>query len=121
MTSKEWQGEPIPQGCLLGCNVYLFQTSVFSQASALAKHHMLFYQAASRKKIHMSLLNKTSTHMSALAKTSSHKTVSRKTSRDTTESPKKPGISTSYTRWGTGCLNVEYIHIIYDMQAQETR
>jgi hypothetical protein len=52
----------------------------------LAKHHVPFFQSASRKKYHMSVLSKTVSHVPSSAKTSSHKTVSRrkKKSCDTT-------------------------------------
>ena len=48
MISKEWQGEPMPHSiqCPFG---YIYILHMFSQASALAKHHMSFFQAASRK------------------------------------------------------------------------
>ena len=49
MTSKEWQGEPIPQSIvhsLLGYIYTLSKYHLFSQASALEKHHMPPFQAA---------------------------------------------------------------------------
>ena len=49
---KEWQGIPMPHRvvpCLLGYIYLLSKHHVFSQAFILAKHHMLFIQAASRE------------------------------------------------------------------------
>jgi hypothetical protein len=70
--------------------------------STLAKHPMLYSQAASRKKkqnktkqiknkkhYRMSALRKTSSHVSGSVKPSSYNTVSRKLSHDKTESQKQ--------------------------------
>jgi hypothetical protein len=49
MTSNGWQGEPIPYSivhCLLGYIYTLSKHHTFSQASALAKHHIPLFQAA---------------------------------------------------------------------------
>jgi len=97
MTSKEWQGEPIPHSFihyLLGYIYTFSRQSMFTQVSTSAEPHMPFISGCFQKKYHVSALSKISSHMSASAKTSSHKIVSRKTSHDTTESPKKPEIST---------------------------
>jgi hypothetical protein len=56
MASKEWQGVSIPSSivdCPLGYIYILSKHHVFSQASALAKHHMAFYQTASRTTPHV--------------------------------------------------------------------
>jgi hypothetical protein len=56
MTSKEWEGEPIPHSIvhsLLGYISTLSKHHMFSQTSALAQHHMPFSQAASRKTPHV--------------------------------------------------------------------
>jgi hypothetical protein len=58
---------------------------MLTQAYVVAKHHMSFLQAASRK----------NTTCLFSAKTSPHKTVSRKTLHATTESSKKPEKPTS--------------------------
>lgn len=52
VVSKEWQGKPIPHSvlhCLLGYIYALFKHHMFSQVSAVAKHHMPPFQVASRK------------------------------------------------------------------------
>jgi hypothetical protein len=54
------QHHPLP----LGCIYILSKHNMFCQACDLAKHHMPFYQAASRKH-HIFVLSKTSFHMSA--------------------------------------------------------
>lgn len=71
----------------------LFLKHVSSQVPTPAKHHMPFYQIASRK-IPRVCFSKTSSHMSASAK-HPHKTAFRKTSLDTLESPTKAEITTS--------------------------
>lgn len=56
MTTKELKGEPIPYRifhCLLGYISTISKHHVFSQMSTLAKHGMLFFQAASRKIPHV--------------------------------------------------------------------
>ena len=51
MTNQEWQGVPIPSGTIhwpLGYIYILSKHQLFSQASALAKHDLALFQAASR-------------------------------------------------------------------------
>jgi hypothetical protein len=60
MNSKEWQGEPMSHiiiYCLLCYSYTLSKQHIFSQVSALAKHHIPPLQAASRK-IPWSVLSK---------------------------------------------------------------
>jgi hypothetical protein len=52
MISKAWQGKLLPPSivhCPLGYIYTLSKHHVFSQVSALAKHHTPLFQAASRK------------------------------------------------------------------------
>lgn len=76
-TCKEWQGKPVPHSivhCLLG-NIYtLPKHHMFSQASALATHHIPFVQAASKKAPHVCSQQNILPHV-CFRKTSSHKTV----------------------------------------------
>ena len=50
--SKAQQSEPMLHPChplSVGLYLYTFQFHLFSQTSTSAKHHMIFFQAASRK------------------------------------------------------------------------
>lgn len=73
----------------------LFRHRVFSQASALEKHHIPLFQTTSRKPSHICSQQSTLPRVCP-SKTSSHKTVSTKISHATTESPKNPDFSSSY-------------------------
>jgi hypothetical protein len=87
MTSKEWQGVPIPPSIihyLLGYIYTLFMHHLFTQASALEKHHMSFLQDASRQNTTCLLQQK---HPIIRQFPGKH--------HDTTESPKKPETVTS--------------------------
>jgi hypothetical protein len=89
---KEWQGEPMPHSFLHSLLCYAYTLSkhcMFSQASALAKHHMSLFQ-----KNTTCLFSAKHTPCVYLSKTFAHKTVSTKISYDKTEFPKKLEIST---------------------------
>lgn len=129
VTSKEWQGKWIPHSIVSEdqhkqtqsrpakkAKVYQYHTApptvywvifythfkhhVFSQASALTKHHMPLFQTAYRQTPCVcSQKKKKILPCVCCNKTSSHKTVSNTHTQththDITESPKNPKISTS--------------------------
>jgi hypothetical protein len=91
MSSKKWQGKPIPYSvlhCLLGYIYTFSKHHMFSQVSALKNIICPFSRLLLPKKL--PVCSQPNILLCVyFSKTSSHKTTSRKTSHDITESQKK--------------------------------
>ena len=94
--NNDQQGESIPHSIihyLLGYIYTFYKHHMFYQASALAKYHIPFFQAASRKT--------PTKHSSTCLFQQKHPFIrqflEKKKSHDTNKSPEKPEISTSET------------------------
>jgi hypothetical protein len=92
MTSKMWQGKPIPHP--VGLYLYPFQTShVLSHICSGKASHALLPGSFQKNIINCLISTKQPVMYLLQKKTSPRMTVSRKASHDTNESPKKPKLS----------------------------